>query len=83
MTDKEILLKMKETLVPQGSLEVVRVFLKNSTYMEKSFIDGAIKEFEKKVFFHSVLDSEISNLEKLGMMVLLDSSYITDELNKV
>jgi hypothetical protein len=74
MKMQEIIELMKSVLSPQGTEDFVRLFLKRSTYLDKSFVDRAIKEFELSLIRYHI--EEPSALEKLGIMVLLDSSYI-------
>jgi hypothetical protein len=79
-THKEIIDHVKKTLSPQGTDPVVRLFLKNGTYVKKEFADKAIEELHKKLFFSEFLPT--SNLEKIGMMVLYDSSYMAEFLKE-
>jgi hypothetical protein len=73
-TEQEIIDRLKNVLVPQGTKPVIRLFLNQATYVDKNFVDGAISEFEKHMFLAGILP--VSNLEKLGIMVLCASAYM-------
>lgn len=66
---------MERTLVPQGTLPLVRLFLKDSSYFSEEFIKSCIQEIER-LPMNMALGEKITPLQKLGMYVLLDSAYI-------
>lgn len=61
---------------------MVRLFLKRSTYVDKKCIDEAIEEFEKILFLAGTDIKPVSNLERIGMMVLYNSAYMDDFLKE-
>jgi hypothetical protein len=79
MTDADIINKLKQELIPRGSSELVRLFLKDSFYVRETKIKKLIKEIES-INIKATLGVEPSELEKLGLKILLDSAYISDLL---
>jgi len=75
---RDILSALKKALKPQGTLPLVRIFFKSSTYYEKAFIDQCIEEIKVK----SILDPEFSALERLAVHALCDSAYINIDKTK-
>jgi hypothetical protein len=79
-TNQEMIDRLKQYLAPQGTEPVVRLFLNRATCVDKTCIDNAIDEFEKHMFFAGTLP--LSNLERIGMMVLCDSAYMDEFLKE-
>jgi hypothetical protein len=79
---EDIINRLKQYLKPQGTEPVVRLFLKRSTYINKKFVDKAIEELEKKLFLAGTDIEPVSNLEKIGMIVLYDSAYMDEFLKE-
>jgi len=79
-TQKEIIDRLKKVLVPQGTEPLVRLFLNRATYVDKKYVESAIDEFERHIFLGGTLP--LSNLERIGIMVLCDSAYMDDFLKE-
>ena len=71
---EEIIIEMRGVLVPKGTEPVVRLFM-NSSYYDQSFISKCIRDVTR-LSIREGLGDEINSLEKLGLHVLLASSYI-------
>ena len=74
----DVLTKMKQELVPQGSAPLVRLFLNPATYFDATFVAACISELAK-LEMSAVLGCPPSPLQRLAAHVLIDSAYITLE----
>jgi hypothetical protein len=76
MNRDNIILQMRESLVPKGTKPVVRLFLKDASFFNYEFITGCIDEINKRSLIVKAELDEFTPLEKLAMHVLFDSAYI-------
>lgn len=67
--------RMREELVPQGTSQVVKLQLGNLGYIDYPFVLKCIDEIDGLHVRHALGDP-ISNLERLAIMLLMDSAYI-------
>lgn len=75
LTFAEQVARMREVLRPQGSLPLVGLRLASASYVSDEFIKEVIDEVEKLPWLVE-LGNEITPLQRLGLMVLKDSSWI-------
>lgn len=70
--------QLEIALQPKGTKPVVRLFLKDmgANYFSHDFVKECIKDMQKKSLLVNSGLYEFSPLERLGMHVLMDSSYI-------
>ena len=71
--------RMREVLAPRGSLKSVRLHLNNYGYVDPDFVRRCLDEVDM-LSMKQMLGENPSNLEKLAVMLLIDSAYI--ELSK-
>lgn len=74
----DVIKKLRETLVPQGSLPVVHLFLNKASYFNEKDVQDCINELQTSI----QLESQLSPLQRLATAVLLDSAYIDLGLDK-
>jgi len=84
MTDKDLIQRLRLALqpFPVGN-KVVRLQMDSSNHWFKpEFVKSCIDCLEKKAMLGIVLDEPMNDLEKLGVMVLMDSAYIETDKTK-
>lgn len=64
--------RMREQLVPKGSLPLVRLQLRNHGFVAQETVAEAISQLEAHAC-SSVLSGPLTGLEKLGLTLLLDT----------
>jgi hypothetical protein len=74
--ENNMIKELRASLVPKGTLPVVRIFLKDNTYYKQEFVESCINELERKLLLVRAEMEELTPLEKLAIAVLVDSSYI-------
>lgn len=76
MTTK-IIDQLRTALRPRGSMDVVHLNL-TTNHFSLRFVEDCINEIEKSYVVHA-LGQPFSNLERLALLVLLDSAGINKE----
>jgi len=66
----EMLERMRGTLKPKGLSPLVRLQLRNCGFVQEHQVTQAINALESKV----MTQQELNGLEKLGLMLLVDSA---------
>lgn len=75
MNHTDLIQNMKDALQPGGTSPIVRLFLRDSSYFNKDFIDSCIEELERLPVLIT-LGEKMTPLQQLALYVLMDSSYI-------
>lgn len=75
MTTQELLDRLRERLVPQGTAPVVKLELMHYGFFDADSIQKAIDRFEQILVTHVALGEKANPLEALGIRLLLDSIY--------
>ena len=75
METKSITHIMRAQLVPQGTLPAVKLRLNNYGYVNHDFILRCLDEIDR-LPMKQVLGEPTSELERLAIMLLMDSAYI-------
>jgi len=70
---EELIRELRTTLVPRGSLDLIRLHLRNEGYVEGTNIRQAIDQLERRLLLGQNMCLEFNGLEKLGTILLLDS----------
>jgi len=76
MSGRELFTQLRENLQPRGSEPLVRLFLKDSTYVDLAVVKQCINDAES-LMTTGLLGQKPTALEKLGLQVLLDSARIS------
>lgn len=64
----------RETLVPKGTSDLVRLSLKGTAFFHHDFILSVIRELETKVRLASMGIESLTDMDRLVLSVLKDSS---------
>ena len=70
-----IIERLRNELVPRGTLPVVPLHLTNR-FFNKEFIDQCINEVERIETYRAALGDKPNCLERLALILLCDSAYI-------
>jgi hypothetical protein len=65
---------LRRILVPKGKKPLVRLDL-NNKFFEHSFVEQCINQIE----ISSIMGSSLNPLEKLGLIIILDSAGVKEE----
>lgn len=76
MTAQEQIQQMREVLRPKGTADLVGLRLNPACYVQTELVNDAIDEIER-IAMTVALGGEVSALQKLGIMLLKDSAYLT------
>ena len=77
-TEENIIKRMRDTLVPQGTLPIVRLHTgETSLYVDHDFVKSCIDDLEK-LSARAVLGDKPNNLERLAFMLLCESACIKE-----
>jgi hypothetical protein len=75
MEEKSITQRMRCALVPKGTLPAVKLRLNNYGYVNHDLILRCLDEIDK-LPMKQALGEPLSELERLAIMLLMDSAYI-------
>jgi hypothetical protein len=75
MKEMSVTQKMRCALVPGGTLPVVKLHLNNHGYVNHDLILRCLDEIDK-LPMKQALGEPLSELERLAIMLLMDSAYI-------
>lgn len=64
----------REVLVPKGTSDLVRISMKSTAFFHHDFVLSVIRELETKVQFASMGIESLTDMDRLVLTVLKDSS---------
>lgn len=77
ITDSNFFEQLRIALRPKGTSPIVRLFLRDNSYYKEPYVQECIDELEHKINLVSAGLHEFTNLERLSINVLMDSSYMS------